>query len=99
MADALEVARFRVKADDEAAMLAARPAMEAALRRECPGFVSLVLARDGDRWVDMVRWRSRDEALAAMEKVMGVAECRQMFSLISEVVSMEHLDVVREVRK
>ena len=56
MAEVLEVARFKVKAEDEARMLAARPAMEAALERECPGFVSLVLTREGDTWVDIVRW-------------------------------------------
>ncbi|HEX2046125.1 MAG TPA: antibiotic biosynthesis monooxygenase [Acidimicrobiales bacterium] len=96
MAEVLEVARFKVKPDDEGRMLAARPAMEAALERECPGFVSLVLTRDGDTWVDIVRWESREQALAAMEKVMTVPECQAMFSLIDEVVATEHLDVVRE---
>ena len=96
MAEVLEVARFKVKVDDEAEMLAARPAMEAALARECPGFVSLVLSRDGDTWVDIVRWQSRDQAVAAMDKVMTLPECQAMFSLIDEVVAMEHLEVVRE---
>ncbi len=96
MAEVLEVARFKVKADDEETMLAARPAMEAGLARHCPGFVSLTLTRDGDTWVDIVRWESRAEALAAMEKVMTLPECQAMFSLIDEVVAMEHLEVVRE---
>ncbi len=96
MADVLEVARFKVKVDDEGRMLAARPAMEAALARECPGFVSLVLSRDGDTWVDIVRWESRDQAVAAMDKVMTLPECQAMFSLIDEVVAMEHLEVVRK---
>ncbi len=96
MAEVLEVARFKVKVGDEERMLAARPAMEAALERECPGFVSLVLSREGDTWVDIVRWESREQALAAMDKVMSLPECQAMFSLIDEVVAMEHLDVVRE---
>ena len=96
MADVLEVARFKVKVDDEGRMLAARPAMEAALERECPGFVSLVLSREGDTWVDIVRWESRDQAVAAMDKVMTLPECQAMFALIEEVVAMEHLEVVRE---
>ncbi len=96
MADVLEVARFKVKVGEEERMLETRPAMEAALERECAGFVSLVLSRDGDTWVDVVRWESREQALAAMEKVMNLPECQAMFALIDEVVSMEHLEVVRE---
>ena len=96
MAEVLELDRFKVKVDDEERMLAARPAMEAALERECPGFVSFVLCREGDTWVDIVRWESREQAVAAMEKVMTLPECQAMFSFIDEVVAMEHLDVVRE---
>jgi hypothetical protein len=51
---------------------------------EQPGFVSrsLVEDRDGGRWIDVVWWRSMQEAQAAAERAMSSASCAPMFGLI-----------------
>ncbi len=51
---------------------------------EQPGFISRELAHDaeGDRWVDVVWWRSAAEAHAAAERAMTSESCAPMFALI-----------------
>jgi hypothetical protein len=51
---------------------------------EQPGFVSrsLVEEREGERWIDVVWWRSLAEAHAAAERAMSSASCAPMFGLI-----------------
>ena len=51
---------------------------------EQPGFVSrsLVEDRDGGRWIDVVWWRSMQEAQAAAERAMSSQACAPMFGLI-----------------
>ena len=52
--------------------------------REQPGFLSRELSYDaeGDRWIDVVWWRTMEEASAAAERAMSSASCAPMFSLI-----------------
>jgi hypothetical protein len=49
-----------------------------------PGFISRELAYDGDgdRWIEVVWWRSMAEAQAAAELAMGSDSCAPMFALI-----------------
>ncbi len=49
-----------------------------------PGFVSRELTYDaeGDRWVDVVWWRSLADAKAAAEAAMDSPACSPMFALI-----------------
>jgi hypothetical protein len=51
---------------------------------EQPGFVSRHLVEDGegDRWIDVVWWRSMAEAEAAAERAMSSESCAPMFGLI-----------------
>ncbi|HEX8121914.1 MAG TPA: hypothetical protein VF549_11685 [Solirubrobacteraceae bacterium] len=51
---------------------------------EQPGFVSRSLAEDRDagRWIDVVWWRSMDEAQAAAQRAMTSESCAPMFALI-----------------
>ena len=51
---------------------------------EQPGFVSraLVEDREGERWIDVVWWRSIADAQAAAERAMGSQSCAPMFGLI-----------------
>lgn len=51
---------------------------------EQPGFISRELAYDaeGDRWIDVVWWRSMDDAHAAAELAMSSESCAPMFALI-----------------
>lgn len=51
---------------------------------EQPGFVSRDMAYDaeGDRWIDVVWWRSMEDARAAADAAMHSASCAPMFALI-----------------
>jgi hypothetical protein len=54
--------------------------------REQPGFISRDLSYDaeGDRWVEVVWWRTMDDAHAAAERAMQSEACAPMFGLIEE---------------
>jgi hypothetical protein len=50
---------------------------------EQPGFVSRELLHDaaGDRWIDLVRWRTLEDAHAAAELAITSESCAPMFAL------------------
>jgi len=92
---AIELARFTVRPEDAEALIAQRPAMIRALREQVPGFVELTSVRlDESTWLDIVEWVDRVSAGSAQELVMALPECAALFSLIQEVVAMEHGEVV-----
>ena len=65
--------------------------------REQPGFVSRDLAYDAedDRWIDVVWWRTMDDAHAAAERAMSSESCAPMFALIDmESTLMVHGEAV-----
>ncbi len=51
---------------------------------EQPGFISRELLNDaeGGRWIDLVWWRTLEDAQAAAEKAMTSEACAPMFALI-----------------
>lgn len=53
---------------------------------EQPGFVSRELSYDaeGDRWIEVIWWRSMDDARAAAERATSSDACAPMFALIDE---------------
>jgi hypothetical protein len=58
-----------------------------------PGFVSRVLCHDAesDRWIDLVWWKTLDDAHSAAERAMTSESCAPMFALIdSESTLMAH---------
>ncbi len=60
-----------------------------------PGFVSRQLAydEDGGRWIDVVWWRTLEDAHAAAERAMTSPACAPMFALIDmESILMLHAD-------
>ena len=64
---------------------------------EQPGFVSRDLAfdADGDRWIDVVWWRTLGDAHAAAERAMSSPSCAPMFALIDmESTLMLHAEPV-----
>ncbi|HEX2087381.1 MAG TPA: hypothetical protein VHF89_16985 [Solirubrobacteraceae bacterium] len=64
---------------------------------EQPGFVSRTLVEDrsGGRWIDVVWWRSLDEAKAAAERATSSESCAPMFGLIDmESTLMLHGEAV-----
>jgi hypothetical protein len=61
--------------------------------REQPGFVSRELSHDpeGDRWIEVVWWRTLQDAKAAAELAVASESCRPMFALIDmESTLMAH---------
>ena len=94
MAQALEVVQFRVEPDKVDPLLAGRDEAIAALRTECRGFVSAHLAHiEGDRWIDVLMWESRELAEAAFERAPTIPTLARWFENIAEVGVCEHADV------
>jgi hypothetical protein len=65
--------------------------------RQQPGFISREQAYDaaGDRWIDLIWWRTIEEARAASEAAMTSESCAPMFSLIDDDATlMVHGDPV-----
>ncbi len=91
MSEHLEVVLFDVPAERRDVFLARRPAAIAALRRAFPGLLDARLAEfDDGTWIDVVRWRSREEAEAAAAGLPQLEEAGAWASLIAEVRSMRH---------
>jgi hypothetical protein len=95
----LEVVEFSVAADAEAALLAGRDEMIAAVRAVHPGLLDAQLVDLGDgRWMDLVRWRSAAEAHAAAADFPNIGAAGVWAANIAEVTSMGHGIVRHEVR-
>jgi hypothetical protein len=89
-----EVVLFSLKPDAETeAFLAAAEAMMPDLRA-MRGFVrrDLALGENG-RWVDMVQWRTMEDAHAAAEAIMRVPSAMPFMGMIDETsITMLHLN-------
>jgi hypothetical protein len=60
-----------------------------------PGFVSRELSHDaeGDRWIELVWWRTMGDAKAAAENALSSESCARMFALIDmESTEMIHAE-------
>jgi hypothetical protein len=92
-----ELAHFSVRDGDEDALIAERPAMVSALREAFPGALAAWLAKQDDgTWLDVILWRSREEARDAAARIDGVAEARRWFRHIGESHGLRHAEVVDE---
>jgi hypothetical protein len=91
----LEIAEYALRPGTaEADLLAARPAVESWLARQ-PGFRSIRLARDGDRWADVCEWQDMGSAQAAAAIFMEDPEVAAFMALLDPAtVAMRHLEVV-----
>jgi hypothetical protein len=61
--------------------------------KQQPGFLSRELSYDaeGDRWIDVVWWRTMEDAKAAAEAALSSTSCAPMFTLIDgESTQMIH---------
>lgn len=93
-----EFAEFAVRAEDENALLAERPAMIRALQRAFPGAMAAWLTKQDDgTWVDVILWRSRAEAEEAATRIREVPEAERWFRHISESKGVRHADVAHQV--
>lgn len=99
MSTTMELVRFRVTPGREEEFGRARVAAAEALAT-LPGLVSAVLSRGEDgTWVDVVLWRSREEALAAdaaMREGQVPAPLLEWAAMITQVESFTHLQVVHQ---
>jgi hypothetical protein len=97
MALTLELATFTVRDGEEAALVAERPEMIAALRQAFPGLLAAWLAqRDDGGWIDVILWQSREEAEHAAKHVDGVPAAKAWCRHIAESHGLQHVEVAHE---
>jgi hypothetical protein len=92
-----ELAAFTVIDGAEPALLAERPKMIAALRQAFPGVLAAWLTRQDDgSWLDVVLWRSRQEAEDAAHRIDQVPAAQRWFRHIAESKGLRHVEVAHE---
>jgi hypothetical protein len=92
-----EIAAFTVRPEDEEALLRERPEMISALKAVFPGALAAWLTREDDgSWLDVILWRSREEAEEAAGKIEEVPEARRWFRHIAESKGLRHVEVAHE---
>ena len=91
MSEHLEVVRFTVRPGERDQFLARRDAAIAALRERFPGLIDGHLAEyDDGSWIDVLRWRTREEAEAAAAGMPELEAAREWVAHIDEVKDMRH---------
>jgi antibiotic biosynthesis monooxygenase len=94
MSMTIELARFTIKPDAEATLLAERPAMVAALLQRFPACLAAFLTREDDgSWLDVIVWRTRAEAEEAAAQISTVPEAADWFRHIAESGGLRHVEV------
>jgi hypothetical protein len=95
MTPVFELAAFTVRKDQEQDLISERPAVLAALHDAFPGLMSAWLTqRDDGSWLDVILWRSDEEAQYAATHVTEVPEVAAWFTHIDESRGIEHLKVL-----
>src|SRR5688572_30726349 len=86
----IEVVRSSVPDERVDEMLARRPAAMARFQEEFPGLLSATLGRleDGS-WIDVIVWRSREEAEEASRRYAEIPELASFMALVGEVHSFD----------
>lgn len=93
----LELAAFTVSEGAEPALLEERPGMLAALREAFPAALAAWLTKQDDgSWLDVVLWRSRQEAEEAARRIDEVPEAKRWFRHIAESKGLRHVEVAHE---
>lgn len=101
-AQTIEWAEFRLApgVDDDSFMRASEALQQGFLSLQA-GFVRRELARDNDRWVDIVYWENAEAVSRAMQEAPGLPVCQDYFRLIVVADAadansgLRHLRVVR----
>jgi hypothetical protein len=95
MTQVFEFAAFTVHEGHQQALVDERPAMITALRKAFPVVLADWLTqRDDGSWLDVILWRSREEAEHAARHVTEVPEAADWFTHSSESRGIEHLSVI-----
>ncbi|CDX24154.1 conserved hypothetical protein [Mesorhizobium plurifarium] len=94
MTEALEIVTFRLKPGAEAGFVASNGTVTDWLARQ-PGFLSRHLGRREDGvWVDVVRWRSMEQARAAADRIMAeIGDSVALQAIEPASVAMSHAEV------
>ena len=99
MSQVIEVVRSSVPQERQAEMLARRPAAMELFKREFPGLQSATLGRlDDGSWVDVIVWRSREEAEDAARRYVEIPELASFMSLVGDVHSFDMGTVEHDTR-
>ena len=92
-----ELAAFTVREGAEPALLAERPQMLAALRQAFPGALAAWLTKQDDgSWLDVILWRSRQEADEAARRIDQIPEAKRWFQHIAESKGLRHVEVAQQ---
>jgi hypothetical protein len=92
-----ELAHFTVRDGQEETLLAERPAMVRALRDAFPGALAAWLTKQDDgSWLDVVLWRSGEEARDAAERIDSIPEAHSWFQHVGESHGLRHVEVAHE---
>jgi hypothetical protein len=95
MAETVEIVRFTVDPARRDEFLRLRPAAINALREACDGLIEAWLVEQDDgTFIDLVRWSSREEALAAAEAFPQIEAAQAWLSTIGEVTEISHARLV-----
>ena len=91
----VEFARFTVRPGEDDKLIAERPAMLAALRARFPGCLAAYLTREPDgTFVDVLVWRTPEEAAASAQEIMSIPECAAWLAHIAESGGIRHAELV-----
>jgi hypothetical protein len=97
MALTFELAAFTVRQEDEAALVAERAEMIQALQRAFPAALAAWLTRQDDgSWLDVILWRTRQDAEEAARDIHRVPEAKAWFRHIAESRGVRHVEVADE---
>lgn len=93
----LELAAFTVLEGSERALLEERPEMLAALRKAFPAALAAWLTKQDDgSWLDVILWRSRQEAEEAARRIEQVPAAKRWFRHIADSKGLRHVEVAHE---
>lgn len=92
-----ELATFTVREGSEPALLAERPEMIGALRQAFPAALAAWLTKQDDgSWLDVILWRSRQEAEEAARRIDQVPEAKRWFRNIAVSKGVRHVEVAHQ---
>jgi hypothetical protein len=95
MPETLEFVRFTVDAERREECLRLRPVAIEALRAVHPGLLDARLTQQEDgTFIDVVWWRSREDAEAAAAGFPQIPAARDWVATISEVQELRHATLV-----
>lgn len=92
-----ELARFTIDPADTDELMERWRRAVAAIRDRFPGLIEANLTRiDETTYLDVWRWESHDQALAAAAAAPDIPEAAAMFTLITQPPSVDHAQIVQQ---